>query len=873
MGGAVIDQQRSRTHDGSQVIISRIYNSNRPAYLAVTGALLALLSFFVLALTSPGRLHFEMANDNGDRGQIYVDSGRGYAPQNVVTLSLISNGELHQYDVDVATSLPDAIRLDIGESAGSVRLGQIRFDTLLYTQTVSCEDLRLVHAVERRSMTGDACELRAIADDPYVDFAVASRSIFRGLHIKWREVLAGLAYALLTSLLVFATCRVRNSDVALPARWLLNERAARWYAMLAIGFVSFVFLNLHVSSMGQWKYVLSPEVPSGVLLGEPRPIRSDEWAVQTPFYASQAAFDFGLHNPSLGADRVALAASVPVRGLYGYVQPRFWGFYLLGFEKGFSWLYAWRVFGLLFALFVLSSLITKGDFWLAMMGSVWATLSPFMQWWFTTNLPDMVIGFAAGIVAFYLLLSASSLVPAIGASLVLFFAGITFLTALYPAFLVPLFYLALFVLVGLTLRDRLYRNFLINWPIKVFLLIVPIAAVVWIMLDWMKEASSPISLLQNSAYPGQRVSLGGNFSVAHLFSGYFSPFLSNDSFPRILGNVCEASNFLLFFPVAWLVLAAKYRRSGRINPLDFALSLYIVFILLWIIVGYPSWLAISSGLSMSPSKRTVLGVGLASILLMMSVSSMTVENARGAINRAKVRSAIPLLVALLAGFALISLFLANAFPDFVTWWRIAILVPTLAFWSLAFIQGRRYWLVALTGLLVLNGLFVNPIARGIAPLHDARLESVLSKDEELNGTKWLAFSNFLVPQYLKAHGATVWNGTRFISDPVEMRVLDPDERYREIWYRYAHFIVEAAPSGSSAKFELKQTDVVLLKVDICSDAIHALGVNRFAFMAKPDPGEISCLRPMRAAPVAGLWLYKRRNNQLMLEKNDELEHD
>lgn len=849
-----------RSNDFGEILKSRVDIKNRTTLIAAIVAFLSLVAFFVFVLKAPSTLYLELAVDNDGQGQVYIDSGNGYVPDKVRQVALVADGRLHKYALDIRNSLPRSIRLDPGSSIGNVRVAQIRFENRLYSRNVSCAGLRLLHAMVRSQENLGECHLQAVADDPYLDFAIASTYRSQDISIEWLKLLEGLSFAVITFLLIrFAL--TRDSQRWPQSHWFLNARSLRLYALLALGFFTFIFLNLHTSSVAEWRNFVVSDIPSGVLAGKSRAIRSDEWLVQTPFYASQASRGFDIDNPSLGANGVTLVSTVPVQGAYGYSQPRFWGFYILGFEKGFSWLYGWRVFGLLLAMFVLCSILTKGDFLLSLMGAGWIALSPFTQWWFTTNLPDMVIGFAAGISALYFLLATKSTSAAFASSVVLFFAGITFVTALYPAFLIPLFYLAVFIVMGLILRDKLYLGFIDRPLSKTICLIMPVVAVIWILLDWLKLGSLPISLIQNSVYPGKRVSLGGDLPLEWVFSGYFSPFFGAGSFPRSMENESHGSNFLLLFPLAWVAMAIQYWRTKHIDALSIAISSYITFIVLWIGWGWPDWLAASTGMSMSPPIRSLIGIGLASIFLIVTVASTAGKSlSPNDMGKPKSGRVVFSAVVLLLIFAVIAFWLNNAYPDFVTPWRVAIMLPAMVLWGLAFLFGLRRLLVGLTTLMVLPGLAANPLAYGVAHLQNAELAIVLKEDQASGNTKWLAFSNLLIPQYLKAHGASVWNGVRFISDPDEIRILDPGERFREIWYRYAHFIAEPAPVQTPVSFELKSTDVVLLRVDACSDAIRTLGINRFAFMTKPSPDQSSCLEPLRPGPVAGFWLYKRQES-------------
>lgn len=830
----------------------------------------AFIIFLIVAIASPSKLYIEMSNDNGYAGEIYLNTGSGYKPGRSVGISLIPNGKTHTYTLDLRSAFPRSVRIDPGTSVGTISISKAEFRNALYSRKLSCDDFHMLHALSKTMNANSSCVLKATANDPYFEFDVFSKGSLGSFYINWSTLAQGLGYALLTSLLLTITQRARCSVTSASENWLTNARCINLYAILAFGFISFIFLNLHVSSLNEWSKNGFSSVGSRILFGDSRPIRSDEWLVATPFMASQTANQFATNNPSLGTASapIALAATVPVQGVYGYSQPRFWGFYLLGFEKGLSWLSAFRVFGLLVTGFILFSIVTRGNFWLSLLGASWIALSPFTQWWFVTNLPDMMIGFAGGVSSLYILINSTKKKIILLAAIGLFFSGITFVSALYPAFLVPLFYLALFLIGGLVLRDSLVKKFLIEWQSKLSGLVVAVCLVLCIFVLWLIQASDAISLIQQSVYPGRRIALGGGWDLARIFTGLFSPLLgwnlarifngefnpllSADKFPISMGNVCEASSYILLFPIAWWVMAGNYWRRREINPLNLALSIYIVLLLVWMTIGYPEWLAIATKMSMSPTKRTLIGLGLASILLVLSVFS-EIERKQ---NDRPMRSSVSTLVLLATVFAGVFYWLNIAYPDYLLWWESVLLVLAFTLWGAAFIEGKKLALVALTILLSANGLFVNPLVHGVTSLQDSQLAAVLQEEKDNGAKQWLALPNCFIPQYLKANGAAVWNGVRFTSAPKEMRLIDPDEKYRYVWYRYAHFAVESLPFNSPSEFILKRTDAVLLKVDICSESISAMGINRFAFMTKPDLKEAPCLAPVRPGPIAGIWLYK-----------------
>lgn len=835
--------------------------------VALAGNLLALCLFFVLGALTPGRLHIEMSNSNSnsnsniDLGMVSVDSGDGKGFVHAGTVSLMTDGKKHVYEVDAGNALSKMIRFIPSMNQGESRINKLAYESFFYSRVVRCDELQSIHSLEVITTSQDECAFRSTGDKPSVDFAVFKRKNYSQLQLKWGAVVEGLTYALLTFSLIYLAFRTSGPQADATNKWFTSKLCIRLYLILLFGFASFVYLNLNVSSIGMWKSYVHGQSDDGVLLGSPRAIRSDEWFVQTPFHASQVANNFIENNPSLGADNIALTAAVPVRGLYGYAQPRFWGFYALGFEKGLAWLSAFRIFGLIFTCFVLLSIVTKGDFWVSVTGALWILLSPFTQWWFGTNLPDMIIGFSGGIASLYLLLRTKSMHKAAIAGLVFLISSTTFITALYPAFQIPLFHLALFVMVGLIARDNLIDAYQSAWKYKSACLVIVIGAIFLFLLIWYKQAIIPIELVLNSVYPGKRLSLGGDLALAKEFSGYFSPYLRVDRYPAALGNISEAGNFMLFFPLAWVVMLIKARRGFRLNPLDIALTAYIGATLLWAYFGYPEWLARLTLMSMAPANRALLGLGVASILLSLSVFCGDVKKKDADANKSNPISLLLQMTAI-GLVAYLTLFeIGKAYPDFVTLKILIVMTVMLSLWGVAFINRAKATLCILTLLFVVNGLQVNPLVHGVTALKSAQLASVLHEDRLSGNTLWIVSPEIVHAQYLKANGANVWSGTRFMSDPVQMRLLDPTEKYRHIWYRYAHFSIEPLPAGSATFFELPHgSDTIVLNIDFCSESLAVLGINRFAFTSQQDLKQLKCLEPLRTNTVEGLWLYKMRSN-------------
>lgn len=822
------------------------------SWMAASVIFVISLAFFILIKEEQRpELIFSVSNTNDAQGQLYFDRGKGFQESDMIPVPLVADGKMHEYKISIRADALKKLRIDPGYGPGVVVFGDIFLKTRYGEQHVSCQDLHAGHALAPvGNSTAGQCGFTVADNDPSLAFTVKSAPLL-ALTIPLHRWLKALGFALVVfCLFVYATHRDSGAGATKAGR------IRAFYLFTAAGFFVFCALNLNVSSQAAWGQYVSLDHGDGILVGHAKSIRSDEWLVQTPFYASQVAHGFAINNGSLGDGESALVATVPVKTMYGYAQPRFWGFYAFGFEKGFAWLWAWRIFALLASLFTLFLILTRENFWLSVTGSIWVFLSPFVQWWFSTNLPDMLIGFAAGVSALYYALRAKSVAGSICAAVVLFFAAVTFYTALYPAFQIPLFYLALGLTIALIWRDwQVGQQVRLNF-MRIGFVAVALALALQILWVWFYQAAAIIQLIQNSVYPGHHVSTGGGMPLVEVFSGFMGMFLSESHYPPELGNPCEAASFLLLFPLVAASFLWHRRTKHRIDPVEMFLCAYVVTFLMWMAVGFPSWLAGFTRLEMSLPGRATIGLGIASIILVITrLGRLSGDDAPRCLASPWMRGLAFVVLAL--GFALIAWLLAHAYPEFVTARRAAIASLLLAATALAFLLGAHRIFGLLIFIQVANGLVVNPLSHGTLPLQADDLKQMIEREKTQNPGAWLVFEDRMLPQYLKANGADVWNGVRFMSAPAQMLALDPQLKYKAIWYRYAHFIVQSEPVGTPASFQLAGIDVVKMQVDPCSDVLARMGINHFGFTAQQNPDMFKCLTPLHSTAVHGLWLYRR----------------
>ncbi|CAG9180237.1 DUF7657 domain-containing protein [Cupriavidus pinatubonensis] len=816
-------------------------------------------------------------------GELFVNTGSGYSPANSIRFQLQPDGVLHTYTINLPDVTPVAIRVDPGSAAGPVEVRSIEVRGVglrrFYRVDGLERSIRSLHDLDKLPVQGQMVRLLANGADPYFELSVPYLGPTPGLLVRglFTAMAAGgtTVFAYLLALLVGQAVRLAQRCISVhpfvisffgrTANWCSDGRLIRldYRAGIFLWFMAIVFLvmvggKLHLSSIGMWNtYVPQANVQAAEVWGQARAIRSDEWVVQTPFMLSQAQNGFPIENQSLGAPGVPLIASVPVKSLIGYVQPRFWGFYLLDVERGFSYLWAYRLVGMVVLFFFAFNVLTRGDFWLSLLGTLWVYLSSFNQWWLGTNLPDMLIAFAAIIISgcfvFFGKTKRNILIG--GGALVT--SAISFAAALYPAFLVPLFWLGVFLFLGF-LADRTYRAYFTDrYSLRLVVAGAALALVGVFVVWWLWKARVVLNLVAHSEYPGDRSNVvWGTVGLLRVFSGFYDFFYLEHRFPKALGNVCEASNFILLFPIVGVCIIWRAVCHRKVNGPMMALLLFCCSMITWAVFGFPAWLAKATLMSMSPPERSFIGLGLGSIFLAVAYMGGAATERRAAVGPGR-------MFALFAGGALLVFWLGILFNlidgEFYSLKRVAFIAVIGGVLVYAICSRDKIAFSYAIVFLIAPGVAVNPLSRGLDAIYKKDLAQRIAKHGVADqGKQWVVVGGITSPQFFKAAGASVWNGVRFISETQTFIPLDPQGKSSKIWNRYAHIIIEPNFELSSPVFELVQTDVVKIRLNLCGKELKSMGVTNVAVLGQKIPDSAECLDELAGGPVDGFWLYELR---------------
>lgn len=636
-----------------------------------------------------------------------------------------------------------------------------------------------------------------------------------------------------------------------------DKRVIILFFLSFVLFYILVFLRIHGSSIAIWDKALPGESQSNLIWGESKSIRGDEWSVITPAIISQAVQipPFPVHNESLGAGETPLLTNLPVKHFSIFFKPQYWGFFIFEVEKGFSFYWNFKSFGLFLGFFILLLLITGSNFWLSFFGSLWLFLSSFTQWWFSTPamMPEMIMSFSISIVSFlYVILSPKRLSIILGA---LFFTMffINFILCFYPPFQIPLFYLLLVIIFSFCFQKLDFRNFLALFKVRIIAILLSLMVIGLVLYFIYCDTRGTFQIIKNTFYPGSRVTSGGGYSYSYIFSGLYNIFLSEEHYPKRLINVCEASNFILLAPLLILIFLKNLKKwIKKDNALMVGLLIYQLCLIIWIVYGFPAFLTRNSLFSIVPPRRSIIGLGVSNILLSVVFINIIENYKKDGFLRKALFFFVILSLAILQGITL-----NKQVRYFFTIPQIALASILFSLLIFALINRKRGLFAALICLAVVPNFLINPVSAGLGPILKKEISIFVSKIKLKDPkSKWVVFGRSNVADFLKASGVNIFNGTKMIPDVNALKILDPELKNYKIYNRYSHITFLPHEDKDKISFILNDHQSYSIIINPANKNLSEIGVYYFVFTYKPKEYEIENFTLLTLQPVNGLWIYK-----------------
>jgi hypothetical protein len=666
--------------------------------------------------------------------------------------------------------------------------------------------------------------------------------------LNQRWIISALLCALFATLASLCIVAWRGATESLMAGgrnvWLFPAACS----VIALA-MSIAGLNGSSSSKLFWAVDGTPS-SRGLIVGEAKFIRSDEWAVYTPWLLSQAKqiHPFSSSNPSVGGKHSPLVCSnLPVAHWTMCFRPELWPFFTpLTVESAFAFFWNFKWWSLLCGSYVLLLVVTRGESLLSAAGALMLLWTSTVQWWFSSLMlpPDMVglwcFALAAGFGAvvhqkhwWRVLLSAAYAFCALG-----------FLLCSYPPFQIPLITLSAPLLVALV-QDRTTVRRWAAFAAATGFVAIAAGVFAWQLRDTLSAMSALI-------YPGQRFSTGGGAPWTTIVQGFLTIGIAELNYPKNFDNVVAASSFLNALPLLACVYLARWR-SQRHDAVQAALLAFAALTFFFAVCGIPRWLAKVSLWSYVTTERLSVPLAVVSVLAICRFLSSRVTS-----GHIHIRPWYVLIGAVAFGLVLVA---ANReLHDFVT---PAALAAIWLFYSVAgalLVVRHRFACVAmiLCPLTFLNSA-VNPLGRGIPAYQATSVSPTMAElRKAFPGTRWIVIGVSVragsISALFKAAGATVLSGVTMVPNQEMLDGLDPKHENASVYSRAAHVCFLPGGDAAAPVFELNQTTVYTVRLPLTDQWLRPAGIDGMVVLDTPDMAIPQHYREVASVSGCRFWV-------------------
>ena len=601
----------------------------------------------------------------------------------------------------------------------------------------------------------------------------------------------------------------------------------RYYIAGAIILFCLAF-ELNNSSIDVWNFINDDNYKiSDVIFGKARPIRSDEYFAYTPILCSQDP-KYSYFNDILRGTRtdVTMVCGQPVKNIVTLFRPFLLCFLFLGSAKGLSFFWIARLVFLFLVTFEFLLLITEKNKILSLFGTMLISFAPAIHWWFTCNgIIEMIIYAELAI----LLLNRYMLVKNFTEKFLLLFIIYvcigSFILVLYPAWQVPCMYILFAIFVWIFIENKNNFKFNIKDLILIIFFTVLFSTIFYYIYDKSKEA---IDIIRNTAYPGQRNELGGNslteIDINCSFLSQIFKYWGNIFLPIFDKNLqehqCLYSVFIDFFPAGLILSIIVFFKDKHKDKLLILLSSVFIFLSAWLFIGFPQFLSNITLLKTSPAYRTIIIWGFLNVLILMRALSII---------KFKFNSLVAAIITLvLAIYSVIAnKLIYQGYMDFFKL-TIIFILSSFIFYFILKNKITKFFLLIIAILMLISGLAVNPIQRGIAVIKDVPLARAITNINAKNPGLWVVESDSLpIMNYPIIQGAPTFNSTNIYPNLEGLKKIDKENKYYNIYNRCCHISVKLIDKNAITdvdfkKFILLYQDHIL--INMTEDDLIDLGI-------------------------------------------------
>lgn len=618
---------------------------------------------------------------------------------------------------------------------------------------------------------------------------------------------------------------------------------------IAVGlFLVIVVLEINNTSMYQWAEFaqLKGVENDAPFWGVTRSIRMDEWCVWSPMAISQQSQGYpAISNLIAGGDVTTEWISmggIPALSLAAIFKPFYWGFLVLGTSRGFSFLFACRLILLFLVSYKLAEKYTKRNYALSYAAAFMITLSPYVQWWFSQSVAEVLVFGQGMVLAFCGFVEEKTTWKKTLLAVCFAWSLGCFVMVCYPSWLISMAWLIIPVCFWITKQEKVrFREIIqIGIPVLGCLLLLGIIAY---------NSKDTLQNILNSKYPGGRLITGGNLGdkqIADLYS-VFLPFMK-----RFLANESESATWITFIPAGIVITICNMIKARKADGLS-CVILGVEFVhVVFAVIGFPAWLAKIT--LFSQINRPELTIGICdTVLLIRGLSQQE-------------RAFSPLTAVMMAFSFLIIHICYVSSKQVMDTAVMAVFTGIYMFVYLAVFSSSvrrrasiRFTASALMIVALLGGGFVNPLQQGMEWIDKLEIVRDLQQTGE-PGDLWYVEAAYPATNLPLMAGKRVFDSTQVYPETEKWKTIDPSREYEDIYNRFAN--VTASLTEEQTRFDLIAGDHISLMLNFKD--LKTLGVEYV--ISALDYSE--CDVPLQQVKrTDGYWIYKVLNE----EKSEERE--
>ena len=632
------------------------------------------------------------------------------------------------------------------------------------------------------------------------------------------------------------------------ASGLPNWRVVLWFpGLLLLGAIILIALGISGTSSGaHWLSFGVGEDPR-LLLGGPRPIRSDEWLVQQSWIVSQNQQGFPVFNQTLpgGMDATVLN-ELPALDWSTLFRPHMWGYLIFGLDVGTAWQWWIPALGLVSGAYLFVVTLAPRRAITAAMIACAVFFSPIFQWWYGPNgIWPTAWALLAMTAVIWALKDRRRWVRIVWAAIVGWLA-VTMAIGLYIPFMVPPLIIAIFVIIGAIVnfgpRTRALIRELIGRLAPILVAGVLAGGTV---ITFVLTRSATFDAVQSTVYPGARSDPSGQLLVqdpylAGIGGAAFGQSFKSAGVPTLLGpNPSEAATAIAFaafvLPAVIALVVRRIRRERTVDWLTVGAIVGLLVILAFMFI--PGWDAVSRLLLLDRVPVSRMRVVFA-VALPVFFALIVREVDRIDLPRAWMYGAVSALLSVALTIALLIRFLTTDPKTLavVPLWPVVAICIALG----VLLVFMRRWVTAAAGAILIASLIigavVNPLYRGIFNLNDTKIGHEVAKVEAQDAGTWVGVGSYETMAVLVESGVRAFDGVQPYPPKEMWNEIDPAHRYEEEWNRLAH-VNWTFGSGEPVVTDT-QRDQVLVTFDACSAFAQA---HVQYVLADEKPASLACL--------------------------------